>query len=130
MTPIKITKASFKDLKDILFLQKLSFRSEADVYNDFETSPPLLQTLEEITNEFSEQIFLKAVLEDKIVGSIRGFEVDDTVFIKRLVVNPDYQNLGIGTILMNSIENSFRGNKRFELFTGHKSIKICIHIFE
>jgi len=126
MTSVEITKASFEDLKTILVLQKQAFLSEADIYNDFDISPPLLQTLEELTKEFSESIILKAVLGDFLVGSVRGFQVDETVFIKRLIVNPNYQNQGIGTKLMKSIEDSFKNNKRYELFTGHKSERIYI----
>lgn len=128
VTSVKITKASIEDIKDILLLQKQAFSSEADIYNDFDTSPPLLQTLEEITKEFSESLFLKAVAEGEIVGSVRGFQVDDTVFIKRLTVRPRFQNQGIGTMLMKSIEDSFKDNKRYELFTGHKSIR-NLHLY-
>ena len=103
--------------------------SEADIYNDFDISPPLLQTLKELTKEFSESIILKAVLGDFIVGSVRGFQVDETVFIKRLIVNPNYQNQGIGTKLMKSIEDSFKNNTRYELFTGHKS-KRNLHLYQ
>jgi len=129
MTSVEITKASFEDLKTILVLQKQAFLSEADTYNDFDISPPLLQTLEELTKEFSESIILKAVLGDFIVGSVRGFQVNETVFIKRLIVNPNYQNQGIGTKLMKSIEDSFKNNKRYELFTGHKS-KRNLHLYQ
>ena len=129
MTSVKITKASFEDIKAILLLQKQAFSSEADIYDDFDTSPPLLQTTEEIIKEFSESLFLKAVTEDKIVGSVRGFQVNETVFIKRLIVNPHYQNQGIGTMLMKSIETSFKDNKRYELFTGHKSSR-NLHLYQ
>ena len=129
MTSVEITKASFEDLKTILVLQKQAFLSEADIYNDFDISPPLLQTLEELTKEFSESIILKAVLGDFIVGSVRGFQVDETVFIKRLIVNPNYQNQGIGTKLMKSIEDSFKNHKRYELFTGHKSNR-NLHLYQ
>ena len=44
---------------------------EIYTYNDFDISPPLLQTLEELTKEFSESIILKALLGDDIVGSVR-----------------------------------------------------------
>lgn len=128
MTSLKITKASPEDLEDILLLQKIAFGSEADIYNDFDTSPPLLQTLEEITKEFSESIFLKSMQGNKIVGSARGYQIDETVFIKRLVVNPLYQNRGIGTKLMKSIEDYFKDIKRYELFTGHKSIR-NLHLY-
>jgi ribosomal protein S18 acetylase RimI-like enzyme len=128
MTTIKITKASIEDLQAILLLQKQAFISEADIYNDFDISPPLLQTLGDLTKEFSEQAFLKALLGDNIVGSVRGFQVNDSVFIKRLIVNPHYQNQGIGTKLMKSIEDSFKDAKRYELFTGHKSVR-NLHLY-
>lgn len=53
----------------------------------------------------------------------------ETVFIKRLIVNPNHQNQGIGTKLMKSIEDSFKNNKRYELFTGHKS-KRNLHLYQ
>jgi GNAT superfamily N-acetyltransferase len=37
------------------------------------------------------------------------------------MVNPDIQNKGLGTRLMNAIESEFPGVKRFWLFTGQKS---------
>lgn len=128
MTAIKIQKASTEDLIDILLLQKLAFKSEADIYNDFDTSPPILQTLEEIKEEFTKQTFLKAIMEENLIGSVRAFQFKEAAFIKRLFVNPAFQNLGIGTKLMHSIEESFRNVKRYELFTGHKSIR-NLHLY-
>ena len=128
MTSVEITKASFEDLKAILLLQKQAFVSEADIYNDFDISPPLLQTLEELTKEFSESIILKALLGDDIIGSVRGFQVDETVFIKRLIVNPHYQNQGIGTKLMKSIEDSFKDKKDTNYLLVIKVIEIYICI--
>jgi ribosomal protein S18 acetylase RimI-like enzyme len=58
-----------------------------------------------------------------VVGSVRAYQQKDMVFIGRLAVKPDYQNKGIGAKLMISIEVIFESAKRFELFTGHKSIK-------
>ena len=45
---IEITRASAADANEILSLQKLAYRSEAEIYDDW-TLPPLHQTLEEIT---------------------------------------------------------------------------------
>jgi len=75
--------------------------------------------------DFSKQIFLKAVIEDNttIIGSVKAYQQNDTVFIGRLAVDPKYQNKGIGAKLMISIEEIVESAKRFELFTGHKSIK-------
>lgn len=74
-------------------------------------SPPILQTLKEIEEEFLEQLFLKAILGNEMVGSVRAYQKENTVHIKRLIVNPNYQNQGIGTKLMESIEELLRYRK-------------------
>ena len=49
--------------------------------------------------------------------------MEDTCYIGRLIVHPDYQNQGIGTALMSEIEDKFSNISRFEIFTGYKSEK-------
>ncbi|TFG27907.1 MAG: GNAT family N-acetyltransferase [Promethearchaeota archaeon] len=119
---MKTEHASKEDLKEILSLQKLAYQSEAEIYNDF-TIPPLIQTLDEIKQDFSFQIFLKILVKNKIIGSVRAYKENDTCFIGKLIVHPDFQNQGIGTELLNEIEARFDDVKRYELFTGHKSEK-------
>jgi len=124
MPSVDIKKDSNDDVEEILQLQKQAYLSEAELYNDYHIKP-LMQTLDDIKQDFLKQIFLKAVIDNKptIVGSVRAYQQKDTVFIGRLAVRPDYQNKGIGAKLMISIEERFGSAKRFELFTGHKSIK-------
>jgi len=117
-----IEEASESDLQEILDLQKLAFQIQGEIYNDF-TIPPLVQTLEEIKNDFLLQVFLKTEKDGKIIGSVRGFKIDDSCYIGRLIVHPDYQNQGIGSKLLNEIERAFTTVSRYELFTGHKSEK-------
>jgi ribosomal protein S18 acetylase RimI-like enzyme len=130
MPLVDIKIASIDDVEEILCLQKQSYLSEAELYNDYSIKP-LIQTLDDIKQDFSKQIFLKAVIDDNttIVGSVRAYQQNDTVFIGRLAVDPKYQNKGIGAKLMISIEEFFESAKRFELFTGHKSIK-NIHLYQ
>ena len=115
-----IERAVTDDAEAILALQKLAYRSEAEIYNDF-TIPPLTQTLEGIKKDFENQFFLKAIIDGKIIGSVRAFVKEGTCYVGRLIVHPDFQNRGIGTHLMNRIEKDFKEAKRFEIFTGHKS---------
>jgi ribosomal protein S18 acetylase RimI-like enzyme len=115
-----IEQASAKDAKEILDLQKLAYQSEAAIYNDY-TIPPLTQTLEEIKADFEKQVFVKATIDGKIIGSVRGCLSEGTCFIGRLIVHPDFQNRGIGTRLLNEIERIFIQARRFELFTGNRS---------
>lgn len=118
-----IEPASIEDASEILSLQKVCYQSEAEIYQDYNI-PPLIQTLEEIKSEFGEYSFLKAVEDDRIIGSVRARMITpDTLYIGRLIVHPDFQNQGIGSKLMEKIENKFPDAEGFELITGHLSLK-------
>lgn len=117
---MEIERAMISDAEEILSLQKLAYRSEAEIYNDFNI-PPLVQALESIEKDFENQYFLKAVMDGKIIGSVRAYTKEGTCYIGRLIVHPDFQNRGIGTDLMNEIERIINTCRRFELFTGDKS---------
>ena len=62
VTPHHIVQAEEADLEAILELQRLAYQGEARLLNDF-SIPPLMQTLEEMKEEFRRGIFLKAVDE-------------------------------------------------------------------
>ena len=117
---MRIERATVSDADEILALQKLAYRSEAEIYNDFNI-PPLLQILESIQKDFENQFFLKASLDGKIIGSVRAYAREGTCYIGRLIVHPDFQNQGVGRKLMNEIEKIFSHCERFELFTGDRS---------
>lgn len=114
-----IQKAEVDDLEEILTLQKLAYRSEAELNNDF-TIPPLRQTLDEIRVEFEKMDFFKVVQDGRLIGSVRTHEKDGTCHIGRLIVHPVFQNRGIGSQLLQAIEN-ISNCRRFELFTSQRS---------
>ncbi len=122
MDYVEITRASQEDAEIILHLQIHAYLSEAEIYNDCSV-PPLIQTLKEIKQEFSQQVFLNSLKEGEIVGSVRAYLEKKTAYIGRLMVKPDYQNKGIGTRLMQETEEHFRMADRYELFTGYRSAR-------
>lgn len=111
-----ITQAEIADAPEILELQKLAYQSEAAIYDDYRI-PPLTESLEEMRREFADHTFLKAVEDGKIIGSVRAKNDNDTCYIARLIVHPDFQNRGTGSKLLNEIER-IQNTKRYELFTG------------
>ncbi len=133
---LKIEEAGIDDAKEILALQKAVYVSEAEIINDFSIQP-LTQTLDEIIEELRDQLVLKAIIvndnnEEKtcgagkngrIIGSVRGYQKNGTSYIGKLIVDPEYQSLGIGRELMSLIERRFFKTSRFELFTGSRSEK-------
>jgi ribosomal protein S18 acetylase RimI-like enzyme len=122
-----IKTAEVSDAEAILQLQRTAYQSEAKIYNDFEI-PPLTETLSQLKALFPSHTFLKATVDGKIVGSVRANIHNGSCHIGRLIVDPNYQNRGIGTQLLAEIERKYPACRRFELFTGIKSQKnICLY---
>jgi len=119
---IDILQANRDDLETILQLQKDCYITEAEIYDDYNIQP-LLQDLKSLENEFEHTVILKGVIDGEIVGSVRGFLDDETAYIGKLIVRKDFQNNGIGRLLLDAIESTFKESNRFELFTGFKSQK-------
>lgn len=117
---MKIENANEADLQLILELQYLAYQGEAKLFKT-KAIPPLMQTIEEVRQEYQKGIILKAVNDhDKIIGSVRAYCENGTVHIGKLMVHPDYQGQGIGTKLLGEIEKCYT-NVRYELFTSTKS---------
>lgn len=116
-----IKKAQKEDLGEILKLQYLAYQSEARLFGDMDI-PPLKQTIEEVYEEFRKGTILKAVDgEGAIIGSVRACQEGGTVYIGKLMVHPNMQKRGIGTMLLLEMEKEYPG-QRYELFTSTKSI--------
>jgi ech hydrogenase subunit C len=135
-------RAVADDAPELLALQKTAYQSEAELYGD-DSLPALQQTLEELQGDFERRpqretmllgergagpneatdrmVFLKAVVNGKIIGSIRGYMVDDTAYLSRLTVHPYFRRRGIGRRLLQEIEKEFPQARRFEAKTGHQS---------
>jgi len=120
MPDVTICEAGIEDLPEILAIQKAAYLSEAEICQDF-TIQPLQQTMDQIIHEYGKGLFLKAVKGQQLIGSVRAREDGETCYIANLVVSPDYQNRGIGSRLLNEIENRFFHLQRYELFTTEKS---------
>ena len=117
---MEISRANEEDLQEILNLQYLAYQSEAKLFNSSDI-PPLKQTIYEVREEFHKGIILKAVDDGVIIGSVRAYCEDETVYIGKLMVHPIQQRKGIGTRLLSKIEKYYP-NKRYELFTSTRSV--------
>lgn len=119
---IVIKEAEISDLREILELQYLAYQSEAKLFNDPDIQP-LKQTLSDLENEFDKGIILKALDENNvIIGSVRGYCDNKTLYIGKLMVHPNRQRQGIGTKLLLDIEKRYP-DYRYELFTSTRSEK-------
>ena len=116
----QISIALPEDALEILDLQKTALKSEAEMYQDPRIFG-LFQSIAEIEKDLATKQVFKALLGSRIVGTIRGYMLDETCFIERLIVDPYFQERKVGSQLMNAIEKAFPAAKRFETCTGHKS---------
>jgi len=118
---LEISKAEITDAESIIMLQRLSYQSEAKIYNDW-SLPALTQTVESLCAEFEKSVILKATKNGDIIGSVRATISDNICKIGRLIVHPESQRQGIGSNLLNKIETLYAHAEKFELFTGSKSL--------
>jgi ech hydrogenase subunit C len=123
-----IHRANQKDIPEILALQKIAYRSEAELYGDASV-PALGQTLEQISADFEQMVFLKAIINGKIIGSIRGRRDGNMAHISRVVVHPYFQKKGLATRLIRQIEQDVGDVRVYEAFTGHQSMR-NLHLYE
>lgn len=119
---LAVVEASPADAPRLLYLQKLCYLQEADLYNDY-SIPPLTQTIADTLADFEQQVILKIEENGRIIGSVRGYVADEICFIGKLMVDPLNQNRGLGARLLLAIEHRFVGVKAYELFTGFRSEK-------
>ena len=121
MSPYKITKAGKADLEEILALQYLAYQSEATLFGNKDI-PPLKETIGEVEAEYDKGLILKMTADNgAIIGSVRAFEKEGTVYIGKLMVHPDYRRKGYGKELLSAAEGYFPG-RRYELFTSTRSV--------
>lgn len=119
---MRITEAETEDMKEILDLQYLAYQSEAKLLNSWDI-PPLKQTLSEILEEYHKGIVLKVVGgNNRIIGSVRGYCENGTLFIGKLMVYPEYRGNEIGTRILGELERRYPAY-RYELFTSSGSEK-------
>ena len=118
---MKIDTATIGDAEELLALQKTAFHREAVFYDNFSITP-LMETIDTYRTSFNEFTILKAIIDSRIIGSVRANTVGTTCYISRLVVLPVYQRQGIAGRLMRAIEKRLGDEvERLELFTGAKS---------
>jgi ech hydrogenase subunit C len=113
-------RAEASDAPEILALQKVAYQSEAEIYGD-DSLPALQQTLDDLLNDFAHMVFIKAVVNGKIIGAVRGYVEGHTAYLRRVVVHPYFRRRGIGRHLLDEIEKTFPDVTRFEAKTGHQS---------
>lgn len=96
--------ANINDVPALLDLQHKAFGPQC-IELGWEDAPPMTETIEHAYEEFAQCLTLKIQTSDgRIIGSIRGNVTDNSLYIGRLMVHPDYQQIGLGKMLFHDIQ--------------------------
>lgn len=106
----KIEVATINDVPDLFALQKKAFKPVAEKL-EWNGIPQMAETMEQSIRAFANDTVLKLVCGDgRIVGSVRGSVTGGVLHIGRLMVDPDFQGLGLGRMLQRKLESMFEFN--------------------
>ena len=108
---MKIELATIEDVPALLDLQRKAFGPLCEEL-DWKDAPVLTESLEHAYADFSQSTTLKVQDGDgRIIGSVHGIVTDDSLYIGRLMVLPDYQQQGIGKQLFREIQSRLPHNR-------------------
>jgi tRNA (guanine37-N1)-methyltransferase len=100
-----VTAAQRADAGELLTLQRAAFLTEARLNGTLEL-PPLTETLAELTTSIERDTVLVARLQGRLVAAVRGTAQPGNRWdISRLAVAPDLEGRGIGSLMMDRIED-------------------------
>ena len=100
---LEVLRMTTADAGEVLTLQRAAYVTEAQLYRDA-FLPALTQTLEELVDEIESGGGLVLRKNGRIIGAVRTRVVGGLLHIGRLIVAPDVQGQGFGSILMNAAE--------------------------
>ena len=117
-----VTLAQPADAGELLTLQRAAFLPEGRRNGSFEI-PPLVEDAAEVAAGLATGTVLVARLRGRLVASVRGeARPGGRWYVGRLMVVPDLQGQGIGSLLMDLIETlAPDGTEAYALFTGAAS---------
>jgi ribosomal protein S18 acetylase RimI-like enzyme len=115
------------DAGEVLTLQRAAYVSEAQIHGDLDL-PPLRQSVSELSTELAREDVLAVGWRDdagRLLAAVRATVAagDGTVAeIGRLTVVPDRQGQGLGSRLLDAVEDRLPACVReVRLFTGERS---------
>lgn len=105
---VNLEKALVKDAKELLNIQKECFENYSIKYGDFDSNPyhMTLHRMEfNLKYKFGQYYKIVDFVSEKIIGGIFIFELDSPLImqIAQFYLQPAYQQLGIGKMVLNAV---------------------------
>jgi GNAT superfamily N-acetyltransferase len=107
---LTICRATPSDVGEIMTVQRAAYVAEAQIYG-VPTMPPLTETTEEIRAAVvGAGVVLVARNCGRLIGWLRSQMCDSMCMISRVSVAPDWQGRGVGSALLQEIEDIHRSD--------------------
>ncbi len=119
----EVRRAKLEDVDSIAKITHEAFLKYIDLAGITDTAA-LHETKEQIIDDIKNKIVYVAYIKNQVVGSVRIELLDDeTAYLSRFGVNMEFQNLGIGKSMMNSLDMELKELhvKRVILHTAAKA---------
>jgi len=130
---MKITcrRAKPEDVEDIYNVTKLAFEDYRKIGYREAAIQSAIVSKSEIQRRINQELMLVAETNKQIVGTVTGTIDCESMLVMTLATHPDFQNLGVGTKLMETIEEEAvkAGCYKISLFTT-PVMKSAIHLYE
>ena len=122
----EVRRATLDDVDSIVKITQEAFLKYIKLAGIQDTAA-LHETREQVIADINTKIVYVAYIKDQVVGSMRIELLDkDTAYLSRFGVNTQFQNLGIGKSMMNSLDMELTDLhvKRVMLHTASKATSL------
>ena len=122
----QVRRATMDDVDSIVKITQDAFNKYIKLAGITDTAA-LHETREQVIHDIETKIVYVAYIKEHVVGSVRIELLDkETAYLSRFGVNTDFQNLGIGKALMNSLDMEMKemNIKKIILHTASKATSL------
>ena len=100
----EVRRATLEDVDSIVKITQEAFEKYIKLAG-IQDTPALHETREQVIKDIATKIVYVAYINNQVVGSMRIELLDkETAYLSRFGVNTEFQNLGIGKSMMNSLD--------------------------
>ncbi len=122
----QVRRATMDDVDSIVKITQDAFNKYIKLAGITDTAA-LHETREQVIHDIETKIVYVAYIKEHVVGSVRIELLDEeTAYLSAFGVNTDFQNLGIGKALMNSLDMEMKemNIKKIILHTASKATSL------
>ncbi|WP_042149973.1 GNAT family N-acetyltransferase [Paucisalibacillus sp. EB02] len=116
---IILSRTNLDETIQLLEIQKKAFADDLKKYQDHESSP-VNETIERLRLKIESFFYYTIWFNDEIIGGVDIRDLGEGKYrLNRIFISPEFQGEGIGTRIMQQIEDEFPQAVQWSLDTPH-----------